>query len=269
MVVYATVVSLEEYNALETKTGRYIVYGVNKCDAFYGSNHTLTGTDCTKADSCKICTLAIEAQSEHTIVETLTYESLTENGVYTCDCTFNGCTAVDVTAEDEGSVASPLFGGGEGFSTKGEDGIAGGYIVDVDAVNEYKRINGSLTIGIMVVNPNYLDGKDSFLDADGKVNTSGGALQVNMTDNQYTNISVAITGFTGKAQSVSLVIALYAYSDAGEVEFIQSQTTKCASENVTLGEQTLYTVTLASVKSANSDLSSLGDYVMPSQKEQE
>lgn len=266
---YNQAMSFEQYSELETKSGAYIVYGVNHCYAFYDNKHTLTGTDCTKADVCKICSLPIEAQASHTMVESLVYESFVENGLYLCDCTFNGCTAADVVEGDEKSVALPIFSAGSGFSTNGDDGIAGGYSVNVSKLNEYNRVNkdNKLTVGIMVVNPNYLDGKSSFLDKNGKVNASSGALQFDMSATEYANINVLITNFAGEAKNISLIIALYAYSDVDEVEFIQSQTTRCASENVTLGEQTLYTVTLDSVKSANSSLSSLGDYVMPSQKQ--
>ena len=249
----------------------YIIYGVNECFAFYDNKHTVTGTDCTVDDTCKNCLDPIAAQAAHTFKETLTYpDGFVANGVYTCDCTFNGCTVVDIKAGDEGSSRAPLFNGGEGFSTKGEDGIAGGYTINVDGVNEYKRINGSLTFGIMVVNPNYYYGKDSFFDTNGKVNTSGGALQVEFTNNRYQNVNVSLTGFAG-AEGLSLVIALYAYDDAENVEFIQSTTTKCGDKNVTVGGETLYTATLASVKAGASDLSSLGDYEIkePQKKEEQ
>lgn|GEM_PF-1167585 len=261
--------SWDEFQNIETKSGRYIVYGVNKCLAFYNNKHTVTNGNCMEDDACKICTLPIEAQAEHNIVKTLVYPNgFTQVGVYTCDCIFNGCTVIDIKAGDEGSEAAALFNGGEGFSTKGDDGIAGGYTIDVDAVEKYKEINGSLTMGIMVVNPNYYYGKDSFFDATGKINTTGGAIQVELVDNQYKNVSVAITGFTGNAESVSLVIALYAYEDVENVEFIQSSTTACGDKNVTVGGKTLYTVTLASVKAGNSDLSNLGDYEIPKKDEE-
>jgi len=91
-----------------------------------------------------------------------------------------------------------------------------------------------------------------------------------MSESRYTNLNITITGFVGDAREVSLVIALYAYVDGEAVEFIQSQTTQCADEKVTLGNDTLYTVTYESVATpAGKDLSNLGDYVMPSQKEQQ
>ncbi len=243
-----------------------VVYKYNECKAFYYDAHDYKGTgNCLDGVECTRCQNKIESFEKHNMVESLVYDSLLMEGVYNKYC----ANASDCVVDRIKDGVAPAIFGSEGFSTKGEDGISSGYTVNVDALDEYNRINGKLTVGIMVVNPNYLDGRDSFLDADGKVNTSAGALQVNMTENKYSNISIAITGFTGDAQKVSLVIALYAYTDAGEVEFVQSQTTRCASENVTIGEDSLYTVTLASVKSANSDLSDLGDYVMPSQKEQE
>ena len=246
----------------------YIIYGVNTCYAFYGNKHTVTGANCTVADTCKNCQLPIEAQAEHIFSETLTYVSFVQNGVYTRSCTFYGCTVANIKAGDEGSDASPLFGGGDGFSTKGEDGIAGGYSINVEAVAAYKRINGELTIGIMVVNPNYFAGKDSFLDSNGLVNTDGGKLQVNLAGNQYQNVNVAISGFN-KASGLSLIIALYAYDDVENVEFVQSTTTKCGDKNVTVGNTTLYTVTLASVTAGDSDLSKLGDYTIPTTNDEE
>lgn len=264
----AEIISLEEYNGLSEITKNYIVYGVNTCDAFYDGEHTLTGGDCTKSDSCENCEYESVAQENHTVVESLTYKNgFTQNGLYLCECIFNGCTVIDIKAGDAKSVASPLFGGGDGFSTKLEDGIAGGYLINVNAVNEYKRINGSLTFGIMAVNPIFLAGKDSFFDSNGKVNTTVGALQVSMVDNQYENISISITGFVGDAEDLSLVIALYAYDDPQNVQFIQSSTTKCADKNVTLGDTTLYTVTLASVKNANSVPTKLDAYIFPTNKE--
>ncbi len=266
-------ISYADYKLLtdEQKSGnKYVVYDYNYCEAYRDGIHEAVDSadDCTKDADCKICELenAVKAFATHNYAEFLTYENgYAEAGKYSYVCQ----NAEFCTCGNAYENKFPLFEAPKGFSTKGEDGIAGGYTININAVNEYKRINGSLTIGIMVVNPSFLDGKESFLDASGKINTTGGALQVDMTENEYKNISISLTGLVGNAENVSLVIALYAYDEVENVEFIQSNTTKCADKNVTLGEQTLYTVTLASVKSASSDLSSLGDYIMPSDKEKQ
>jgi hypothetical protein len=161
-----------------------------------------------------------------------------------------------------------------GFSESGKDGIAfGGYCLNATALDEYNRVNKDAPVkyGVVLINPDYLDGKDSFFK-DGKVNSTTenkGFLQTDMSSARYANISISVTGFTGKAENLSIILAIYAYTDDSDVEFIQSQTTECASERVTLGETSLYTVTLASVKAGNSNLSDLGDYVMPSKREQQ
>jgi hypothetical protein len=202
----------------------------------------------------------------HEIYETLVYESFLANGEYCYGCSNVGCTVID--KED---TTKPIFVAGDGFSTKisASDGISGGYIVNVDALNEFNRVNAEnkLNFGVMMVSPKYLAGKESFFK-DGKINAEK-YLQVDMSESRYTNLNITITGFVGDAKEASLVIALYAYVDGEAVEFIQSQTTECASERVTLGETSLYTVTLASVKAGNSNLSDLGDYVMPSKREQQ
>ncbi|MBR2296816.1 MAG: hypothetical protein IKA43_05370, partial [Clostridia bacterium] len=59
----------------------------------------------------------------------------------------------------------------------------------------------------------------------------------------------------------------YAYTDADDVEFIQSADTKCASAKVTKTDGVLYTVNYKSVSEGLSDLSSLGEYVVPSKEE--
>ena len=251
----------------------YIIYGVNTCYAFYNNKHTLKkGNDCTAKDECKNCSIPLNGQESHTLVESIVYQSFTQNGVYLCDCIFNGCTAVDITEEDSRSVLNPIFNSGNGFSTKESvsDGIGGGYSVDLEALKEYNRVNkdAPITFGVMIVNPNYLVGKDSFIGENGIVSAENGALQVDMSETEYSNVSISITGFKN-AQDVSLIIALYAYTQGGEVEYIQSQTTACADKSFTIGETTLYTVTFESVKNANSSLDNLDEFVIPTNKEQE
>lgn len=247
-------------------------YGLISCFCgFEMGEQTLEGTatgihiyaddhDCTTSDACTSdpnCVAKTEALS-HEIYETLVYESFLANGEYCYGCSNVGCTVID--KED---TTKPIFVAGDGFATKlnAADGISGGYIVNVDALNEFNRVNAEnkLNFGVMMVSPKYLDGKESFF-LNGKVNAEK-CLQVDMSESRYTNLNITITGFVGDAKSSALIIALYAYVDGEAVEFIQSQTTQCADEKVTLGNDTLYTVTYESVANpAGKNLSDLGDY---------
>jgi hypothetical protein len=224
--------------------------------------------NCTTSDACTAdpnCVAKTEALS-HEIYETLVYESFLANGEYCYGCSNVGCTVID--KED---TTKPIFVAGDGFSTKlnANDGISGGYIVNVDALNEFNRVNAEnkLNFGVMMVSPKYLAGKESFFK-DGKINAEK-CLQVDMSESRYTNLNITITGFVGDAKEASLVIALYAYVDGEAVEFIQSQTTQCADEKVTLGNDTLYTVTYESVANpAGKNLSDLGDYFKKDNEEE-
>jgi hypothetical protein len=55
-------------------------------------------------------------------------------------------------------------------------------------------------------------------------------------------------------------MALYVCDGDGNVEFVQSQITPCADKSVTLGNTTLYTVTLDSVTNESTTVGNLKDY---------
>jgi len=250
----------------------YFVYGYNVCDAFYNGNHNYEGTgNCLDGVECTQCHDEIESFTGHNMVETLVYANgFTGAGIYNKFCAnASDCTVDKITNEEKPAIF--VMNENNGFSTKGEDGIAfGGYELNAGALDEYNRVNKDATVkyGVILINPDYLDGKESFF-VNGEVNATKGFIQTDMSSARYANISIAVTGFKGNAENLSLILAIYAYTDENDVEFIQSKTTECASTKVTLGTDTLYTVTLASVKAGNSNLSDLGEYVMPSKREQE
>ena len=274
-VSHSTAISYDEFTSdtfVRDESVHYLVYGYNKCDAFYKGIHNYEGTgNCLDGVECTQCHDKIESFAEHNMVETLVYANgFTGAGIYNKFCAnASDCEVGKVTDEEKPAIF--VMNENNGFSTKGEDGIAfGGYELNADALDEYNRVNKDATVkyGVILINPDYLDGKESFF-VNGEVNATKGFIQTDMSNARYANISIAVTGFTGNAENLSLILAIYAYTDDSNVEFIQSQTTKCASEIVTLGETSLYTVTLASVKAGNSNLSDLGDDVMPSKREQQ
>ncbi|MBQ8145479.1 MAG: leucine-rich repeat domain-containing protein [Clostridia bacterium] len=257
-------------------------YGTLKCFCGYEMGtqeiaNTATGIhifaddhDCTTSDKCTAdpdCT-EVTVILSHELYETLVYESFLAGGKYNYGCSNDGCTVIDIVDED----AKAIFTAGEdkGYSaSESGTGIAfGGYTINIDALNEYNRVNenNKLNFGIIIVNPNYVG--DTFMK-DGKANAEKGFLQVDMSDAEYSNIQIMVNGFTGNAANLSLVFTLYAYTDVNDVEFIQSEDTLSASAKVTKTDATLYTVTLDSVKAqAGTAIPELPEYVVPS-KEQE
>ena len=226
--------------------------------------------NCTTSDKCIAdpdCT-EVTAILSHELYETLVYESFLAGGKYNYGCSNDGCTVIDIVDKDTKAIFTA--GQDKGYSaSESGDGIAfGGYTINIDALNEYNRVNenNELNFGIIIVNPSYVG--DTFMK-DGMANAEKGFLQVDMSDAEYSNIQIMVNGFTGNAANLSLVFTLYAYTDVNDVEFIQSEDTLSASAKVTKTDATLYTVTLDSVKAqAGTAIPELPEYVVPS-KEQE
>ena len=257
-------------------------YGTLKCFCGYEMGtqeiaNTATGIhiydddhDCTTSDKCTAdpdCT-EVTAILSHELYETLVYESFLAGGKYNYGCSNDGCTVIDIVDKDTKAIFTA--GQDKGYSaSESGDGIAfGGYTINIDALNEYNRVNenNELNFGIIIVNPSYVG--DTFMK-DGMANAEKGFLQVDMSDAEYSNIQIMVNGFTGNAANLSLVFTLYAYTDVNDVEFIQSEDTLSASAKVTKTDATLYTVTLDSVKAqAGTAIPELPEYVVPS-KEQE
>ena len=268
---YANVISYADYLKLSNEqksSGKYAIYNYSYCEAYNNGAHTAVDNvnDCTKNADCRVCGLeeAIEAEFEnHNYLETLVYENgFAQAGVYTYICqNSEKCTCGNITASKDAIFVA------NGFSTKGTDGISAGYSVVPELVTEYNRINkdNKITFGVMVVSPTFLSEKDSFFK-DGKVNAEK-YLQVDMTGIAYKNLSVHVTGFVDSARNASLVMALYVCDGDGNVEFIQSQITPCADKSVTLGNTTLYTVTLDSVTNESTTVGNLKDYFAKEEEE--
>ena len=241
-----TFVSASEYDYATHKpksnNKTTIVYGVDKCDAFYGG-HIYEGTGlCVDGFDCKNCDKTIAGTDSHNEVKTLSYANgYTNSGLYSIKCTNEGCKLSNET------VLAPIFGALEenGFSTNGTGISFGGYTVDTDALDKFNELSDTdLTFGIAIMNPKYIG--DTFFDGS-SVNAQKGFIIADMSDSEYSNIKVMIDGFTGEAVNLELVITLYAYTDASDIDFIQSADTKSACSSVAKNDATLYTVSVASV----------------------
>ena len=110
-----TRITLEEYNALTTKSGRYIVYGYNNCDAFYNGVHEEklgegeTDTNLCILTKCAHCDYAnVYVGNETTHIFTYTYayaNGYNKQGTTTCACANAGCQK---SAENEPEVLTNL-----------------------------------------------------------------------------------------------------------------------------------------------------------------
>ena len=220
----AEIVTLDEYNAIaDTSKKNYIVYGLDKCETFYGGHTGIAVTDCTYDITCQVCNKFLAEGKEHIEVVTITYANgFTSVGVKTTKCANDGCTACD--AEEE----APIIFTASGYSYK-EDGkgIAGGFGIDVDAFNAYNNANldNQISISLLIVNPKYLDKENSFFDADSKVIASQGAIQLAVNKVEYKGLNYMVSGFSlQNMQETELCFALVV-NDGDSTQVVQKQYT--------------------------------------------
>ena len=223
-------------------------------------NHSETDEICSNDDYCSDC--EYKTCAAHTGVPTIEYPNGFSATGKKKECSLaicNGSKPTDV---------APIFIA-NGYSNR-KSGVAGGYTVNIYEYDQYVSITKKeITFGILILNPKYLADKDSFFKGT-EVNIDGtkGYVKVDMTSLSYSNFTYFITGFNAESKSTELIVCAFAYVEGGVVEFIQDQTTKCASSKVTKNDATLYTVTFNSVEAGvGKVIDNLVEYVVPKKED--
>ena len=186
-------------------------------------------------------------------VVSISYTNFSENGVKVLKC--NTCGLEKATEV----IAAPIFTC-LGYSTNDDNsGIATGFSVNHDNLSEYERISGKkITFGVVVFNPKYLN-SDTVFTADGKINASKGALQVEL-DLAYAHCKLCVSGMSldnEEHTSLELVFAGYAYEgeDKANIQVFQKEylgtqeapVDSPMASKVTRGNNVLYTIKLQTV----------------------
>lgn len=222
--------------------------------------HSETDEICGNNDYCKDCEYL--TCTPHTGTVEISYPNGYSANGQKRNCTLEICNGNKIIE------IKPIFVT-KGYSNS-KTGIAGGYTVNIEEYNQYEDVTGKkITFGLLMLNPKYLDGKDSFFNGT-NVNIDGtkGFAKVDMTNLSYENFTYSINGFNENVKDIDLIICAYAYAEGEAVEFIQHQATACASKKVTKNDATLYTVTFNSVKNrVGNDIGDLGEFVIPSKED--
>ena len=187
-------VNTAEYDALTTEqkaTGCYMVYDYNKCDAFYSGKHL-------------------------TPEQTYDFTAFTEKSYLRSVCT--RCKAGTVLKE-----IAPLFIClGYSAHETGGDGIAIGYMVNNEAIDEYTSITGKdLSYGVFVASQNKLGDNDIF-DQEG--NKANGVVSVEITSYEFAVFELKVIGFTDENKDKALAMGAYAaVTTEGTTEYVYMQ----------------------------------------------
>lgn len=169
----------------------------DKCNNFLGGHEKPASVNsCTSGGNCLVCATALAGiATEHNLVTTLTYPNgFAKNGVKATVCqNWERCTA-----ENESVATNPIFAS-VGYSYREDtnrSGLTSGFTVDRNALNAFIALNpdADLTVSMFVVNPKYLG--DNFFGEDGKVNASGGIIQIDISALEYDNYNYFIAGFS-------------------------------------------------------------------------
>lgn len=134
---YNQALSVDEFNALESKSGRYIVYDYNVCDAFYASTHEEDNNPCVI--NCTRCnTLGVaEKNPVHAEVVVISYADFAKAGVKAVTCSNAGCKY----SAEESTEALFTF---KGYSTSDDKmQLCVGYLINLESIKEYEANNGT------------------------------------------------------------------------------------------------------------------------------
>ena len=152
------------------------------------------------------------------VIAGIEYESYLENGKFIYECTNDGCNA-----KIDGESAPALFTclGYSAYETGG-DGIAIGYMVNNEAIDEYTSITGkSLTYGVFVASQNKL-GENDIFDQEG--NKANGVVSVEITNYEFAVFELKVVGFTDENKDKALAMGAYAaVTTEGTTEYVYMQ----------------------------------------------
>ena len=206
-----TPISAKEYEQLEDKIGKYIIYDYNKCDAFYGSIHLEDNNPCVI--NCAQCNTygIVEKNPIHSEVLAIVYENgYASKGVKNVTCANEGCNH-NVTSE-----AQELFiCFGYSSSKVGNGGMLMAFAVNHKAIEEFEGVSkSSVSYGVFAGLKDRLSTNDA-VTADGKA--QNGAICADYTEKRFDIIEIKVAGFTSNEHmDAQIVLGAYVIVKKGE-----------------------------------------------------
>ncbi len=237
-----------------TTKAHTIVYDANLCEVAFGGVHLDDSNPCVI--NCTRC--GVSGVAEENPVHTDSVSIVYANGYHMEGAKITGCA--NEGCKHSTSVSFPAIFNCLGYSTKESGtGIATGFSVNYDVLDEYKEIEGgNIKFGMVVFNPSYIG--DTFFDENGKINATSGAIQVEFNQN-YASFNASVAGFdlsNVAHQNLELVFAGYSYTkaDKSDIKLFQKEYTVGTPElpnyspmqsKVTKGDAVAYTVKIQTV----------------------
>ena len=220
---YNQALSVSEFNALTTKSGRYIVYDYNICDAFYKGVHIENLAEgevdtnlcvLTECSNCGIKNEFVGDDSTHIFNYTYAYTNgYMSVGTTTCACANAGCIYNGEGNEivEENLAALFIFLGYS--SNEAETEFAIGFRVDNDAVALFEEKAGvTLTYGVIGVLTDNLTEGDTPFDAQ----AAGTPVIEAAVPETVSTFYLRIQGFSADYLNLGVTMGAYVSTTEGE-----------------------------------------------------
>ena len=255
---YAKTQSYEEWvKEGSPKNDKRIVYGYNRCEAFYKGLHVEEVEDnnpCVVTD-CKNCDYLNKYagnESTHDFVSAYAYANYFENGVVKSTCQNEGCIYHgEGNAKVDNETLKPIFTSIQ-YSTKEDSksfGIYVEYKIDQEAVASYKTITGvDLNYGVVAIAKSNTSSANP-LNVDGSTSASN-IIAANVTSTKLNTVKLIVTGDWAGNSAVEIYMLGY-ITNGTELQYVGSQTTTVEGEAVSVAATSTSTATLNVVTYAN------------------
>ena len=204
----ASFCTYSEYVSGNYTSSKYmVIYDANLCETVYGEHLEDNNLCVINCERCGWYGVA-EKNPVHVQSVTMVYDSFDMAGKKVTFCTNEGCQYHD---DVEASALFTFIG-----DSVPEFGIAGinlCYLVNDEAINEYKAVMGdTFEYGVFAVRESVI-GNDDVLDEKGKFQE--GVLGCNLSGNKYGAFELKISGFTTDEQKATKIV-MGAYVVTGE-----------------------------------------------------
>lgn len=232
-----------------------VIYDANLCEVAFNGVHLDDSNPCViNCTRCGVSGVA-EANPVHNDSVSIAYPNgFDKEGAKITGCSNEGC-------KHSTSVSFPAIFECLGYSTRnGDTGIATGFSVNYEALNAYKDLSqDTIGFGMVVFNPSYIG--ETFFDANGKINATKGAIQIEFSEG-YSTFNAYVAGFDLSLEShqkLELVFAGYFYTkaDKSDIELFQKEYAVSADpekpnyspmqSKITKGDAVAYTVKIQTV----------------------
>lgn len=188
------------YKNLATSNSKcYVVYGYSPCLAFYGGHSAKAEGDSVVCERCGETIYCLNTEHNHKVE--ISYENYYSSGIKTVKCL--DCNSSPVITE------APALFVCLGYSAPddGRSGIAVGYTVNNDAIEEYEKASGKdINYGVFAVRQDKL-GDSPVFGEDG--NASKGVVSTDITSYRFSSFDLRIVNFKESQKGIKLAMGAY------------------------------------------------------------